>query len=238
MNFQALDARLTSRNKPVNSRKIANNTYAQRRDDGRIAVRLHATDVLSFGADDSVVLDTGGWLTVTTKERFNRFLPGGLRVYSERGRWYIYRSGLDRVPYFDGIELDTVSYVVLNPSGMPDVLAEDERIAKIRRDIKRYVSGYTDEVITELLAQGGAGDCFFCGMHEVGTGQPLGDLSASDHLDLHVAEDYRMLSLLGNAVTAAGYRSPAAILHHAPDLARRALAKYLRKRLITGVAVA
>jgi hypothetical protein len=38
------------------SRKLQNNTYVQRRSDDTIAVRLHATDVVTYYADGRTVL--------------------------------------------------------------------------------------------------------------------------------------------------------------------------------------
>jgi DNA helicase TIP49 (TBP-interacting protein) len=68
-------------------RPLANNTRLQRRDDGAIAVRLHSTDVVIYRQDGTAELYTGGWRTVTTKDRINTFSPA--RVYAERGRWYV-----------------------------------------------------------------------------------------------------------------------------------------------------
>lgn len=56
---------------------------------GWAAVQLHATDVLVFDVDGSVVLNSGGWRTLTTKARMNEFLPVGFRVYQKRGAWYL-----------------------------------------------------------------------------------------------------------------------------------------------------
>jgi hypothetical protein len=77
-------------------RKIANNTTLETRDGGRIAVRLHRTDIVVFYKNGATVLDSGGWQTVTTKERFNRYLAPGLSVYAEKGEWYVQ----DRRPEF------------------------------------------------------------------------------------------------------------------------------------------
>lgn len=73
-NYTALDERLTGRCKL--RRKIANNTYAERRGEA-IAVRLHDTDVVTFHPNGDIQLNTGGWFTVTTKERMNSMLPHG-----------------------------------------------------------------------------------------------------------------------------------------------------------------
>lgn len=55
-------------------RPYRNNTTLEIRADGRIDMRLHATVVASWDGGqgiDSVVFDTGGWDTMTTRERMN-----------------------------------------------------------------------------------------------------------------------------------------------------------------------
>lgn len=74
-----------------NRRKLANNTYLERRDDLTIAVKLHATDVVTF-TPEGTMLNTGGWFTSTTKDRINSYSP--LKVYSEKGVWYVNLPGI------------------------------------------------------------------------------------------------------------------------------------------------
>ncbi|KKL46278.1 hypothetical protein LCGC14_2347120, partial [marine sediment metagenome] len=108
MDYKTLDAKLTGRCK--HSRKLANNTWAERRPPPRgadefpdeIAIRLHNTDVLTFYADGRVRYDSGGWKTVTTKDRMNTY--GLWPVYPERGRWYIRVKGHEYV-YADGMTI-------------------------------------------------------------------------------------------------------------------------------------
>ena len=83
------------------TKKIANNTYLVHRGEGVIALRLHSTDVLTF-RPGSVTYDTGGWRTVTTKARFNKFGPDGVRVYSDKRVWAVYREGEFVEAYEDG----------------------------------------------------------------------------------------------------------------------------------------
>jgi len=75
------------------SRKLENNTYAELIDhygneNPKVAVRLHATNVIVIESDDTVIVGTGGWSTVTTKDRINRYLPGAWNLYSLKGDWY------------------------------------------------------------------------------------------------------------------------------------------------------
>jgi len=69
------------------SRPIANNTRVESRDGGKIAVKYHATDVVTYFPDGRVRLNTGGWFTYTTKDRLNRFSPA--RVWAD-GSGYVY----------------------------------------------------------------------------------------------------------------------------------------------------
>lgn len=85
-------------------KKIAHNTWARfDQIDKSVAVVLHNTAVLTFLPDGSIVLNSGGWLTVTTKERINRYLPNGLRVYSNRGVWWLYKNGATVEKFEDGM---------------------------------------------------------------------------------------------------------------------------------------
>ena len=105
----------------MQSRKVANNTWLERRGHGYIALRLHATNVAEFFDDGSVVLNSGGWRTMTTKDRINRFV-GGWVLFSARhhrragSEWWLLpfepgralwsRPAEEWVPFFEGIHLD------------------------------------------------------------------------------------------------------------------------------------
>lgn len=82
--------------RPV-SRKLARNTYVEERPDGSIAVRLHATDVVTFHENGSATIRCGGWWTYTTRSRVNLALGysadsplGNWGIGSERGRRYLF----------------------------------------------------------------------------------------------------------------------------------------------------
>src|SRR4029077_16768691 len=89
MNYQQAAEQLVGRCRE--RRKIANNTYLIRRDTDEIAVRLHATDVLTFFADGRIRVNTGGYHTVTTVARINAFLPCPWRVSRHRGLTLLYK---------------------------------------------------------------------------------------------------------------------------------------------------
>lgn len=51
------------------------------------------------------VYESGGWRTVTTKQRMNEY--GVARIFSDRGVWYAHLgSDSDAVPYADGLTLN------------------------------------------------------------------------------------------------------------------------------------
>lgn len=67
-------------------RKLANNTYLI--DNGkRRAVRLHSTDIATEAGAGKLRIDTGGWDTMTTRERLHRFTS--CRVWRDKGQTYI-----------------------------------------------------------------------------------------------------------------------------------------------------
>lgn len=98
-------------------RKLQNNTYLERLGRDCIGLLLHNTYIAEFRADRSVVLDSGGWRTATTKDRLS--WVGGWRVFSGRHvsraetHWWLapidYRTWADGkdgwVPFFDGIHV-------------------------------------------------------------------------------------------------------------------------------------
>ena len=89
--------------------KLGNNTWLVRLDCDRIAVRLHDTYIVQFWPDGRVTLHTGGYYSVTTKERLNQFITG--RVYAHKYAWY-YRlphqtgdTGRADVIFFEGMDV-------------------------------------------------------------------------------------------------------------------------------------
>lgn len=240
----------------MDRRKVANNTYAIRRDDDTIAIRLHETDVVTVTRDNRVRLETGGWYTVTTKERINRYIPGWT-AYSDRGTWYVrhYAAGWENseaVRFFDGITIDLTTNEIVNPPADDAFDELDARNAEIEKAISRYVDGFTPEEAQRLIdawkaGEGTAGDPWCCLMVAEDGSRPLAE--GSDHLRLHIDEGYRFLSLLILVYEARRWGNPALVLQmHLRDLAdtrghrrryglKYELRRFLRRELIKGRAV-
>ena len=81
-------------------RKVGNNTYAEILSDGSVAIKLHNTNVVIIYSDNSAILNSGGWQTVTTKDRINQYSPN--RVYQRNFEWFVNVNGED-YPFFDGM---------------------------------------------------------------------------------------------------------------------------------------
>lgn len=89
------------------SRKLGHNTFVEARPGGDIAVRYHRTDIITFRPDGRIVLDTGGWLTTTTKQRLSAIIPG-VRVWAERGgEWAVSSPNGRDARYEDCMYLDS-----------------------------------------------------------------------------------------------------------------------------------
>lgn len=78
--------------------------------DGIERIRYHDTDVLTFNADGSIILDSGGYETVTTKRRMNEYAPHGFGVHQDKHVWYVsqyHGNGIHgpAIRYFDGMVL-------------------------------------------------------------------------------------------------------------------------------------
>lgn len=220
-------------------KRLGNNTHAERIGiDGTtrhdIGIVLHSTTILTFHDDETMSIDTGGWRTVTTKDRLNGFLPRPLRVWSEDGVWTLSRGGNNpgRVSeVYDGMRFDRHGNMVT------DVLVDSGReLKRLKRDIGRYVKLYSDERVRELVENarehGTAGDCWGCAMVNAETGRA--DVMGTDHLLEHVAEGYTIASLMVNALRFVSYREeqlPYVVRHG--DIVRRAIRRYMVGTLTT-----
>ena len=69
------------------TRKVGNNTYAEILPDGSVGIMLHSTCVVTIHEDNTYTLKTGGWQTLTTKDRMNQYFPGYVRQH--KGEWYV-----------------------------------------------------------------------------------------------------------------------------------------------------
>jgi hypothetical protein len=186
--FKDADSHLGNRDR----RKLANNTYLERRGENRIAVILHETDILTFTRDGYLYFNSGGWRTVTTKDRMNGFQKRA-RVYSHKGAWFVSDGKWDaekREEFADGFKIGPRG-AYYRPSGSPDT-------AKLRRRILEYAADFETAYEAGEIPLPGSGDCWFC-LFADKQGAPWGD-GQTDHLTSHLDEKYYVPALLRNAM--------------------------------------
>lgn len=193
MKFAYLDSQLTGRS--AQRRKLANNTYAERRPDGSIAIRLHSTDIAAFQPDGRIIARSGGYRTPVTKDRLNQFLPSP--VWQKAGRWFIGSSG-STFEFEDGITFHPDGKI----TGAKSPGSADREKA-LQKRIKVYCEGLTKAL---PLAKPDSGDCWYCLLREQQTGKPLEELTDTKHLESHMDEKYYVPSLVWRALEAAGYK--------------------------------
>ena len=65
-------------------------TWVHKYPAGSITIEYHRTEVVTFLANGGIILNSGGWLTTTTKARINAALHNtGWRVWQDGGVWYV-----------------------------------------------------------------------------------------------------------------------------------------------------
>ena len=84
----------------ANRRKIGNNTYAEILHDNSVGIMLHSTYVVKIHPDNTYTLQTGGWQTLTTKDRINQYSP--VRVYQRQYEWFVKINGKE-YPFMEGM---------------------------------------------------------------------------------------------------------------------------------------
>lgn len=179
---------------PISSkaRIIARNTFRYETQDGREVIRLHFTDIVERLSGGRLRLNSGGFRTVTTKDRINTALSGsGYRLNQSKGVWTIQRNG-ESVPFHDGMTLP-------DAFDSPAARKKAERQAEKARKLKARIKAFVDATLPDgkPLPLPCSGDCWICklfpGSHD------------STHLAEHIRERYMHGSLIVLACRSAGY---------------------------------
>jgi hypothetical protein len=222
---------------PQGVKRIAPNTFSfTRQEDGCTVVRLYDTDIATRCPDGTVILNSGGHQTPTTKDRVNEILAAWhlpWRVYQSRRVWHLVApaSGLPKQQFMDGMVLHPDGTVEL-PEGAEAVLTGQ---AETEKHIRKYLAVAQDALKQDWPAPGG-GDCWLCLLVDGKTGKSWGDTSKNfSHLLSHLEEGYVPGALVLQAFRDAGFTDESFWIHRQMgnvDVAIRALGKYLRKRLL------
>jgi hypothetical protein len=130
------------------SKLMAKNTlrYVAKDENGkRVGFIYHKTRILFLDYDESgalvcVFINTGGFNTLTTRERLNRFLPSGWSVFTDKGFLYV-RTPSGTFPHVDGATYDGATGKPKQPERHKDsravAIAHKRKIDKFCRAIDR-----------------------------------------------------------------------------------------------------
>lgn len=102
MSFEQAEAMLGKKNSVL----LCQSTRLVRCGGFAVTVRLYNTDVVQINRDGTYTLRTGGWRTVTTKDRLNRFSPATVHVVKKQ--WM-----LNGEPFVDGVVVDGTGATVV-----------------------------------------------------------------------------------------------------------------------------
>ena len=217
--IEAEELFLTARNKG-NGKPIANNTRLHQRGND-YAVRLHNTDVVTIHDDDTYTLNSGGWRTVTTKERINRFSPA--QVYSDRKTWLVAGSLFE-----DGMKVGSRG-AVFDFKDPAEGFALQRKLDNL---VRNYINGFCDMIAAKELKDPSAGDCWYCSMFN--QDKAHGNKESVDHLFSHFEEKYYVPSLLANALKERNYGNVGYVWQltkaGGTDWARMSLRNYFKNR--------
>uniref|UniRef100_A0AB74UN48 Uncharacterized protein n=1 Tax=Caulobacter phage BL57 TaxID=3348355 RepID=A0AB74UN48_9VIRU len=128
----------------ASAKLAARNTLDYTTSDGTRRVRLHDTDVLTMTPDGRVMINTGGWNTLTTRDRINGFAPPHVQVYSDKGQPNVRAVaageslGWDKPAASKAFDKAATVY----PDGRIEVDASPDQLAITPALIKRYLAAF------------------------------------------------------------------------------------------------
>ena len=171
------------------------------------AIRLHETDVVTIHNNGTYTLNTGGWQTVTTKERINSYAP--VSLWQKNGLWYLSADG-QTYNFTDGMTVD-MDGKPIDANPIDGTLEKRKR--QLDRKVAKYVKGYLAHIQKNGLESPGPGDC--CGCLFAISCKPKvergKEMMGFDHYLSHFDEEYYVPSLLWRAVVEQGFRDPGLI---------------------------
>jgi hypothetical protein len=186
----------------VQSKIMDHNTLSFKTADGALHVQLHETVIFTRLPDDTLILNTGNWKTVTTKDRLNKCLRQVTRelnyphvsIYTDKGIWY-FKDNNNIIPFYDGMRFKLGDYAHLNAQSLSAL--NDQKILKKKIDL--YIKACMEYLKNKIVfPKPSGGGCWYCYMH-TDQGKPLGD-SDTTHLISHLDELYIFGSLVYNAL--------------------------------------
>lgn len=224
-------------------RPLANNTRIEQLNDSTIGIKLHDTYIIKYHENshldcidygDLIQLDTGGWKTVTTRDRMNRFSP--LNIWIERGVMYVSASNWHEIHNNknQGIESKVYHFqdhMFFKPNDGEFYIKKEGQLVKLKpyskkdeqkkrkqlNKIDTFIRNYVNKLTSGKMDKPGNGDCFYCqGESNPGCTIQFGTLTkdegftpgiSSNHLVEHINRKYYVPSLLFSVLRSECYDS-------------------------------
>ena len=136
---------------PASARMIGRNTL-EHYNAGVRCVIFHQTTILRFPARGGFEIDTGGWNTVTTRDRINRSLPAGWQVYTKQGMLHLRRSTF---PAGDWESCIFNRRITVGPRGTVKSDFSFSRANKLKKLINAYIGLYRRHGLPPASESGG-----------------------------------------------------------------------------------
>jgi hypothetical protein len=191
MEYKQLNEKLGAKQR----KKLANHTYAERRDGGAIAIKLHDTDILTFKPRE-VAVTSGGWKRSTTKARINEFLPGGFQIYQGNGIW-VWSGTMPHQTNGDYMFNDGDKLYVGKGNVWKIKFADGMSFVEAKK-LRKEINDYAKLCVAAIpMPKPSMADCWHCCMKST-DGKSMG---GTDHLRSHMSaeEKYVVPSLIVNA---------------------------------------
>jgi hypothetical protein len=194
-------------------KRIDGNTFRYQKKNGDWAIRLWDTEIITEQPDNRTILTTGGFNTVLTRDRLNKFLK---RFKGQSGG-------------FNGVRTCKRILYYVAPDGSESIFY-DGMVIEANDGLDKWLDKYyTDKKWDINKADADRqGDCWSC-LFVDGTGKPA---MGTGHLQGHLKEKYYMWSLIVNALKEKGYVDPLFIISiGSRDSIKRAVRTYFQKAL-------
>lgn len=105
------------------AKKVANNTWLYKcgfPGNEHFEIVLYSTAVVKIWKDRTYTLFSGGWRSVTTKQRLNNFSPA--KVWQKNFEWFVgmpWQPGGECVEFVEGIRVDSKGKVIHEQTESP-----------------------------------------------------------------------------------------------------------------------
>jgi len=201
-------------------KKIARNTIKLTYPNGTEIIRYWDTDVVTKNPDKSIILNSGGFMTKTTKTRIEENTK--IRIVQRNNIWYIVRRNIHQYPenkdldtlplFYDGIIISDTGDILSGKKILPD---------KTIKQFKKDVDKLCKMVTKDHIPLPDAGDCIICRVD-------IASKKASyDHLLSHVKEGYMHGSLIWLCLELSGFKPGVHIQLKMVDNIRRCIKRVI-----------